>query len=83
MSVGGKCAVVTGSNSGIGLGVAEELARLGANVALNSFSDRCWAMVLRSAKPLPRLLNMASHAQLICITSGSDRPAICVVRRSR
>jgi 3-hydroxybutyrate dehydrogenase len=39
MSVGGKCAVVTGSNSGIGLGVAEELARLGANVALNSFSD--------------------------------------------
>ena len=39
MSVGGKCAVVTGSNSGIGLGVAEELARLGANVVLNSFTD--------------------------------------------
>jgi len=39
MSVGGKCAVVTGSNSGIGLGIAEELARLGANVALNSFTD--------------------------------------------
>ena len=39
MSVGGKCAVITGSNSGIGLGVAEELARLGANVVLNSFSD--------------------------------------------
>ena len=39
MSVGGKCAVVTGSNSGIGLGVAKELARLGANVVLNSFSD--------------------------------------------
>ena len=39
MSVGGKCAVVTGSNSGIGLGIAEELARLGANVVLNSFTD--------------------------------------------
>ena len=39
MSVGGKCAVVTGSNPGIGLGIAEELARLGANVALNSFTD--------------------------------------------
>ena len=39
MSVGGKSAVVTGSNSGIGLGVAEELARLGANLVLNSFTD--------------------------------------------
>lgn len=39
MSVSGKCVVVTGSNSGIGLGVAEELARLGANIVLNSFSD--------------------------------------------
>jgi 3-hydroxybutyrate dehydrogenase len=40
MSITGKCAVITGSNSGIGLGVAEVLARLGANVVLNSFSDR-------------------------------------------
>jgi 3-hydroxybutyrate dehydrogenase len=36
----GKTAVVTGSNSGIGLGVAEELARAGARVVLNSFTDR-------------------------------------------
>ena len=40
MSVKGKTAVITGSNSGIGLGIAEELARLGANVVLNSFTDR-------------------------------------------
>ena len=40
MSITGKCAVITGSNSGIGLGVAEELARQGANIVLNSFSDR-------------------------------------------
>jgi 3-hydroxybutyrate dehydrogenase len=40
MSITGKCAVITGSNSGIGLGVAEELAKLGANVVLNSFTDR-------------------------------------------
>ncbi|MEM8571806.1 MAG: 3-hydroxybutyrate dehydrogenase [Pseudomonadota bacterium] len=39
MSITGKCAIITGSNSGIGLGVAEELAKLGANVVLNSFSD--------------------------------------------
>ena len=40
MSLQGKTAVITGSNSGIGLGVARELAKRGANVALNSFSDR-------------------------------------------
>jgi NAD(P)-dependent dehydrogenase (short-subunit alcohol dehydrogenase family) len=39
MSIKGKRAVITGSNSGIGLGIAEELARLGSDVALNSFSD--------------------------------------------
>ncbi|OYU18033.1 MAG: 3-hydroxybutyrate dehydrogenase [Rhodobacteraceae bacterium PARR1] len=36
----GKTAIVTGSNSGIGLGVAEELARAGAHVVINSFTDR-------------------------------------------
>lgn len=36
----GKTAIVTGSNSGIGLGVARELARAGADIVLNSFTDR-------------------------------------------
>ena len=36
----GKRAIVTGSNSGIGLGVAAELAKAGAEVILNSFTDR-------------------------------------------
>jgi len=40
MDLKGKTAVVTGSNSGIGLGVATELAKAGANVVLNSFTDR-------------------------------------------
>lgn len=40
MSIAGKTAVITGSNSGIGLGVAWELARAGADVVLNSFTDR-------------------------------------------
>ena len=39
MSLKGKTAVITGSNSGIGLGIAWELARAGANVVLNSFTD--------------------------------------------
>ncbi len=36
----GKTAVVTGSNSGIGLGVAHALAAAGAHVVINSFTDR-------------------------------------------
>lgn len=36
----GKTAIITGSNSGIGLGVARELARAGASVILNSYTDR-------------------------------------------
>jgi 3-hydroxybutyrate dehydrogenase len=33
----GKVAIVTGSTSGIGLGIAQELARLGADIVLNGF----------------------------------------------
>jgi 3-hydroxybutyrate dehydrogenase len=39
MSLKGKTAIITGSTSGIGLGIARELARAGADVVLNSFSD--------------------------------------------
>jgi len=35
----GKRAIVTGSNSGIGLGIAKALAAAGADVVLNSFTD--------------------------------------------
>ena len=40
MTLSGKRAIITGSNSGIGLGVAEALAAAGADVVLNSFTDR-------------------------------------------
>lgn len=40
MALQGKTAVITGSNSGIGLGVAEALAAAGADLVINSFTDR-------------------------------------------
>lgn len=40
MTLNGKRAIVTGSTSGIGLGIARELARAGAALVLNSFTDR-------------------------------------------
>jgi 3-hydroxybutyrate dehydrogenase len=36
----GKSAVITGSTSGIGLGIAKALAQQGANVTLNGFGDK-------------------------------------------
>ncbi|SFI57094.1 3-hydroxybutyrate dehydrogenase [Jannaschia pohangensis] len=40
MALTGKTAVITGSNSGIGLGIARSFAAAGLNVVLNSYTDR-------------------------------------------
>ena len=39
MALNGKVALVTGSTSGIGLGIARALAAAGADVMLNGFGD--------------------------------------------
>ncbi len=44
----GKSAVVTGSTSGIGLGIARALAGKGANILLNGFGDKAAIETLRS-----------------------------------
>ena len=47
-SLKGKGAVITGSTSGIGQGIAELFAREGANVMLNGFGDKAAIEALRS-----------------------------------
>jgi 3-hydroxybutyrate dehydrogenase len=42
-----KVAIVTGSTSGIGLGIANELAKLGANLVLNGFGEPSEIEVIR------------------------------------
>jgi 3-hydroxybutyrate dehydrogenase len=48
VSLSGKVALVTGSTSGIGLGIARALAKAGASVMLNGFGDAGQIEVLRS-----------------------------------
>ena len=63
MSLAEKCAVITGSTSGIGLGIAEALARQGANIVLNSFTDR------------PEDHDIADRVGAVCGTAGSGGKA--------
>ncbi|MFB4390652.1 MULTISPECIES: 3-hydroxybutyrate dehydrogenase [unclassified Pseudomonas] len=50
MNLNGKTALVTGSTSGIGLGIAQVLAQAGANILLNGFGD-----------PNPAIAQIAGH----------------------
>lgn len=49
MQLSGKVAVVTGSTSGIGLGIAKELAGCGASIMLNGFGDAAEIEALRTS----------------------------------
>ena len=44
----GQCAIVTGSTSGIGLGIARSLGASGAHLMLNGFGDAAQIEALRA-----------------------------------
>jgi 3-hydroxybutyrate dehydrogenase len=60
----GKCAVVTGSTSGIGLGIARALAADGANIMLNGFGDAQEIERLRAA--------LAAEFEVKVVYNGAD-----------
>lgn len=67
----GKTAVVTGSNSGIGLGIAQELARVGADLVINSFTDS------QDDHALARSLAAEHGVEVRYIQADMSRPEDC------
>ena len=57
----GKLALVTGSTSGIGLGIASALAAEGANVLLNGFGDEAAIRALREALAFAHGVSVGYH----------------------
>ncbi|HJZ32803.1 MAG TPA: 3-hydroxybutyrate dehydrogenase [Hyphomicrobiaceae bacterium] len=79
MSIKGKTAVITGSTSGIGLGIAQALAREGSNVVLNGLgTDKDNAKAIREvAAHGTRVIfdpaNMLRHNQISEMIARAER----------
>lgn len=66
-----KCAVITGSSSGIGLGIAKEFAKAGYSLALNSFTDR------EEDHALAKSLSEETGAKVIYIKADMSKADEC------
>jgi 3-hydroxybutyrate dehydrogenase len=64
----GKTAIVTGSTSGIGLGIAEAFGRAGANIVLNGFGDAMQIEKTRSE------LAQRTNAKIVYSPADMGRP---------
>src|SRR3546814_18935420 len=72
---GGKVAVVTGSTSGIGLGIAQALARLGADIVLNGFGEHSAIKAIRAGLEREYGVRARSEARRVgkeCVRKGKS-----------